>query len=497
MPLTSRALLVAGLVLLVALGPVAVNDGDTTDRAGATVQAPGTAAVPTPGVLERLLDASRGPVPRRAPRPHRTPRGSSGPCASGLVVLTFDDGPDRGVTPGLVRTLTDLRVPATFFMVGRRVAAAPEVARQVRDGGFTIANHSFDHTLMTGQSNTAIRATLRRTDRQLRGAGITPSRLMRPPYGGMDRRVERAIAAAGLVPVLWDVDPRDWERRSTSNIAQGVLSRLRPGRRNIVLQHDGVRNSPRSVAAVPRIVREARRRGYCFGDLDSTGTPYLPTPQVTATAAPTREGKRVTLELRLNAPTNRRSSVRVRTVEGTATPRLDYAPRDVRVTFPRGRTRARVRTPARHDQLDERTERFTFALTGPRGLTVGSPEVTARILDTDPAPTVRLRGSRTTAEPGATSASGTLTVRLARPSGRQVAVRLLGRRGPDGSVVRRTVRIRPGEREGLLTVSLPLKPGGETVRASFRIVRASHARPRGGRGVVVVDPVPASAEPVG
>src|SRR5689334_10465383 len=46
-------------------------------------------------------------------------------CRAGLIALTFDDGPSASVTPTLLRTLTALRVPATFFMVGERVHSAP------------------------------------------------------------------------------------------------------------------------------------------------------------------------------------------------------------------------------------------------------------------------------------------------------------------------------------------------------------------------------------
>ena len=37
------------------------------------------------------------------------------PCSSGLVALTFDDGPDGGPTDELLRILEKRKVPATFF----------------------------------------------------------------------------------------------------------------------------------------------------------------------------------------------------------------------------------------------------------------------------------------------------------------------------------------------------------------------------------------------
>src|ERR1051325_6868049 len=71
-----------------------------------------------------------------------TPANAAGSaCRSGYVALTFDDGPSVSQTPRLLRILTDRHVPATFFMVGSRVAAAPQLARRVAKAGFAIGNH--------------------------------------------------------------------------------------------------------------------------------------------------------------------------------------------------------------------------------------------------------------------------------------------------------------------------------------------------------------------
>src|SRR3569833_3497739 len=51
------------------------------------------------------------------------------------IALTFDDGPDPLRTPALLDALAELEAPGTFFVVGKRAAAAPELcARMVREG---------------------------------------------------------------------------------------------------------------------------------------------------------------------------------------------------------------------------------------------------------------------------------------------------------------------------------------------------------------------------
>ena len=214
------------------------------------------------------------------------------PCPSGLVALTFDDGPSPTQTPRLVKILREKRVPATFFMVGQRVRSAPDVARLVQRSGFGIANHTWAHPLLTSISDRAVRDQLTATAKELRRHGVKPGPLMRPPYGGINGRVRHDIAGTHLVPVLWSVDSRDWAGGNARQIADRILAQLRPHGQNVVLQHDGVNNSPNSIAAVPMVVTEARRRGYCFTALDARGQKMFPVPKLGAIRTPVKVAPR-------------------------------------------------------------------------------------------------------------------------------------------------------------------------------------------------------------
>jgi peptidoglycan/xylan/chitin deacetylase (PgdA/CDA1 family) len=96
-----------------------------------------------PRILLAMLVAAAvlaAPGPAAADEPQRAV-----PCSRGLVALTFDDGPLDPSGPRLVRLLARLEVPATFFMVGNRVAAHPELVRLVDRAGFAIGNHTREH----------------------------------------------------------------------------------------------------------------------------------------------------------------------------------------------------------------------------------------------------------------------------------------------------------------------------------------------------------------
>ncbi len=63
----------------------------------------------------------------------------------GEIVLTFDDGPTPEVTSKVLAILATHGVRATFFCIGERAAAHPELCREIIAAGHTIENHGQRH----------------------------------------------------------------------------------------------------------------------------------------------------------------------------------------------------------------------------------------------------------------------------------------------------------------------------------------------------------------
>jgi peptidoglycan/xylan/chitin deacetylase (PgdA/CDA1 family) len=63
-----------------------------------------------------------------------------------------------------------------------------------------------------------------------------------------------------MLMVLWSVDSQDYRLPGVEAIVERVLAGARPGA--IVLLHDGGGDRSQTLAAVPVIVRELRRRGF-------------------------------------------------------------------------------------------------------------------------------------------------------------------------------------------------------------------------------------------
>lgn len=245
-----RALLtVAGFALAAALGLTGAPD---------LAHATGTA---TPAADARERPAERAPAitltaSRLRAQPGRpAPRGPD--CARvKCVALTFDDGPAAS-TPRLLDLLHQRRARATFFLLGRQVQAHPAITRRIAREGHVIGNHTWDHRDLTRLSRPRIRAEIVRTNRIVRTLTGQRPRLLRPPYGARNARVDAVARFWGMRVTLWTVDPRDWADRNAAVVTRRVLAAVRPG--SIVLMHD---IHPTTVTAVGRIVRRLRQRGY-------------------------------------------------------------------------------------------------------------------------------------------------------------------------------------------------------------------------------------------
>ncbi|MDQ2991758.1 MAG: polysaccharide deacetylase family protein, partial [Candidatus Eremiobacteraeota bacterium] len=180
-------------------------------------------------------------------------------------------------TDRILDVLAQERVRATFFLVGRAVAAYPQVARrEVRDGD-AIGNHTWEHEHLIVLTRAQVRASLQKTDDAIFHATGKRTHLMRPPFGSRDWIVLDVAAKMGYSTVMWSVPlVGDWEYPPADVIAQRVISNVRDG--SIVVLHDGNRgllcesarlaahvcDRSSDIGATRIIVRTLKARGYRF-----------------------------------------------------------------------------------------------------------------------------------------------------------------------------------------------------------------------------------------
>jgi chitin deacetylase len=175
-----------------------------------------------------------------------------------VFALTFDDGPWPVYTRRILRVLAENDVKATFFMVGDVVRHHAELAREVRDAGHAIGNHSWNHPSRPRNPVGQVRDTDTEIEKVL---GLRPT-LFRPPYGIVKNGMAAQAMREGDAVIIWSADSSDWRHRSSSQIASTIIRQASPG--GIALMHDGGGNRAATAAALPTIISTLRERGYRF-----------------------------------------------------------------------------------------------------------------------------------------------------------------------------------------------------------------------------------------
>jgi peptidoglycan-N-acetylglucosamine deacetylase len=219
---------------------------------------------------ERSAPARQHPVSARSgsrpPRPQ--PRLAYGEPMSAVkdgrkvVALTIDDGPSPVYTPQILRILRRYGVTASFSMVGLNAAAYPGVAREVAAAGHMIVNHTWNHYNLGYMSAAGVWDEIARaTDAIHAVTGKRPG-MFRAPYGVWPPAVFSYCAQAGLTPLGWSVDPRDWSRPGVRAIVRDIVSDTRTG--SVILEHDGGGNRSQTVAALKIWLPRLLDAGYRF-----------------------------------------------------------------------------------------------------------------------------------------------------------------------------------------------------------------------------------------
>lgn len=181
------------------------------------------------------------------------------------VALTIDDGPDPTWTPRVLDLLARQEVTATFCLIGIQVRRYPELVRRIIDAGHQVADHTMHHPV------NLCRLPAHRIDAEVSDAhqlikdvsGVAP-RLFRAPGGTWSRVLLRAVARHGMLPLDWDVDPRDWSRPGTGHITHAML-RAKPG--DILLCHDGGGDRSETLRALRTVIPRLKSRDLEFVSL--------------------------------------------------------------------------------------------------------------------------------------------------------------------------------------------------------------------------------------
>jgi len=254
----------------------------TASIAGSVANEPGASAATYLDELKSPLHLAPTPILVRTPKPVPSPSPTrplppllsqaiatlqaqnrllfNGNTSLPEIALTFDDGPNPYYTPQVLNILKKYHVKATFFCIGRQVAAYPALVKQEYMAGHIIGNHSWSHPDMALLPPANINLQLVSTSNAIQKATGARPRYFRPPYGVMSVPVLTQAYHLGLTTVIWNDEARDWQLPGMSVIVERIFGLARNGA--IILLHDGGGNRSQTVAALPYIIKGLRARSF-------------------------------------------------------------------------------------------------------------------------------------------------------------------------------------------------------------------------------------------
>jgi peptidoglycan/xylan/chitin deacetylase (PgdA/CDA1 family) len=186
------------------------------------------------------------------------------PRGSGRLALTFDDGPHPETTRRVLAILAATRHRATFFVLGEKVERHPDVVREIRDGGHTLAVHGYVHDRLHPfrSARRVQRELVRALDAIERVSGMRPV-WFRPPVGQTSPSSVLGAKRAGVRLMGWSGRAYDGVRwRTPDSVLKSALRSSVDGA--IVVLHDAAEQddfSPASLAILGDLLAELDARG--------------------------------------------------------------------------------------------------------------------------------------------------------------------------------------------------------------------------------------------
>jgi peptidoglycan/xylan/chitin deacetylase (PgdA/CDA1 family) len=173
------------------------------------------------------------------------------------IALTFDDGPDPEVTPRVLELLDRFQAKASFFCIGEKAAACPELVKEIARRGHSVENHSYHHHHAFALFG--ISRLRREVDAaQAIVASITgrPPVFFRAPAGFRGPLLDPVLAPRGLRYVSWTRRGFDTVSGNPERILRRLTLGLGAG--DVLLMHD---RTPVVLAVLPALLERLSAQG--------------------------------------------------------------------------------------------------------------------------------------------------------------------------------------------------------------------------------------------
>ena len=176
------------------------------------------------------------------------------------VWLTIDDGPSDD-TRAMLDLLDAHAAKATFFVVGDRAQARPQLLRDIVRRGHGLGNHSTTHpqAWFWALSPRRMRAEISQAQARLRDLSGARPRWFRAVVGMANPFVGAVLRDEGLARVAWSARGFDGVRSDPQRVVQRIERQLQPGA--IVMLHEGAGHG-RNVETLALLLQRLDALGY-------------------------------------------------------------------------------------------------------------------------------------------------------------------------------------------------------------------------------------------
>jgi peptidoglycan/xylan/chitin deacetylase (PgdA/CDA1 family) len=163
--------------------------------------------------------------------------------------------------------LAEEGVFATFFVLGANARRHPDIVRRITAEGHAVGIHGMDHTKLAGALEETVERQVLDVTGVLEQLGVIAEPVYRTPHGFKSAGVFAVARRYGLTLWAWTRGVWDTDRPDPSILVSRATRLARSGM--VLLLHDGRGDEVRPdvapmLAALPRILRELKRRRFAF-----------------------------------------------------------------------------------------------------------------------------------------------------------------------------------------------------------------------------------------
>lgn len=172
------------------------------------------------------------------------------------IYLTFDDGPDDGITQFVLDQLRMYSAKATFFCCGRSIEKNYHLLEMIKAEGHAIGCHTYTHQRGLSTDYKEYCQEVISFCRKYK------TRLFRPPYGSISDREILQLAFRYKI-ILWSEDSSDWEAKKNDAFdVEELFGNVTAGA--IVLFHFSNEHQYRTRLILPAALEYLDQKGFNF-----------------------------------------------------------------------------------------------------------------------------------------------------------------------------------------------------------------------------------------